>query len=463
VKVSTTDDLRVEAAPEKRFFISMLVKDIELIPSVMDLVDNSVDGARSLRPAGDYKGLSVSLRLDGDSFSIKDNCGGIAVDTARRYAFRFGRPEGFRGITSSVGQFGVGMKRALFKIGDHFVIESRTATSTFTLTVPVKTWAEEEGPDWSFQFDSVNEKAKNAASRRGTTITVTDLHPQVRADFSRPETASRLATQISLQHQSALAGGLAISVNGRSLRPTTPRLLASKSIKPINYTFIVPATADEIEGEVEARIIAGIAASRERGMKDEGDAEEFPEVGEAGWYVFCNDRLVLAADRTPATGWGTASAAYHPQFRRFRGYVYLNAKESALLPWNTTKTGLDQDSQVFRVVQQRMFTALAAVAAVINRQKSEVQTRAEDERPITAALDVAKELPLSQLDASERFQAPQPPPAKRTAPSPSHLVNVIYKVSRVRMAAAMEASGLSSAAKVGLMSFDYFMRNEVEE
>ena len=50
------DPNRVEAAPEKLFFVSMLTKDIEMIPAIADLVDNSVDGAKQVRPDGDYSG-----------------------------------------------------------------------------------------------------------------------------------------------------------------------------------------------------------------------------------------------------------------------------------------------------------------------------------------------------------------------------------------------------------------------
>ena len=40
------EEAAADASPAKRFFIYMLIKDIELIPSVVDLVDNSVDAAR---------------------------------------------------------------------------------------------------------------------------------------------------------------------------------------------------------------------------------------------------------------------------------------------------------------------------------------------------------------------------------------------------------------------------------
>src|ERR1051326_5430154 len=110
----------VDASPEKRFFIHMLVKDIELIPAVLDLVDNSVDGARGIRGDERFDDLWVRLNIGPERFAITDNCGGIDIGTARSYAFRFGRPWDAVGVPGSVGQFGVGMKRALFKLGRAF-------------------------------------------------------------------------------------------------------------------------------------------------------------------------------------------------------------------------------------------------------------------------------------------------------------------------------------------------------
>jgi hypothetical protein len=39
----------IQASPTKELFISMLVRDIELTPAIVDLVDNSFDGAIRLR------------------------------------------------------------------------------------------------------------------------------------------------------------------------------------------------------------------------------------------------------------------------------------------------------------------------------------------------------------------------------------------------------------------------------
>ena len=86
------DDNRIQADPTKEFFIGMLTKDIPLTRAIIDLVDNSVDGALRLHPDNNYEGLWVDIKLNGREFIIEDNCGGIPLEIAQRYAFRFGRP-----------------------------------------------------------------------------------------------------------------------------------------------------------------------------------------------------------------------------------------------------------------------------------------------------------------------------------------------------------------------------------
>ena len=91
----------------------MLVRDIELVPAIVDLIDNSVDGAKRLaaqaKPAKskgsrkprkpktadeiDLSGHHVKIALDENSFLIEDDCGGIEIDLVLGYAFRFGRPD----------------------------------------------------------------------------------------------------------------------------------------------------------------------------------------------------------------------------------------------------------------------------------------------------------------------------------------------------------------------------------
>lgn len=136
---------QIDAAPTKAFFVEMLTKDIPLEQAVLDLVDNSIDGAKRMNPTT-FDGRTVEITVTKDEFRITDNCGGFDKDTARSYAFRFGRPAGAPGTAHSVGQFGVGMKRALFKFGNHFVVRSATTEDMWAVDVRVDDWLARRPP-----------------------------------------------------------------------------------------------------------------------------------------------------------------------------------------------------------------------------------------------------------------------------------------------------------------------------
>lgn len=171
----------VDANPTKEFFITMLTKDIELSDAILDLVDNCLDGALRLRSKRNFKGLWIRIEANPDGFKISDNCGGISIELAQKYAFRFGRPEGMTTILHSVGQFGVGMKRALFKLGSKFVIESKTQATSFTLDVDVNQWKRK--PEWTFNFKQAQDGLNLPEEERGTTIRVAPLHESAKEDF----------------------------------------------------------------------------------------------------------------------------------------------------------------------------------------------------------------------------------------------------------------------------------------
>ncbi len=151
----------INASPTKEFYISIITKDISLLDAIKDLVDNCVDGARSLRGDGSYEGLFAHIEVKPDSFLIVDNCGGISVDTATNYAFRFGRAKGAPSIDGSIGQFGVGMKRALFKMGKKFEVKSVAKDSRFVLKVDVDQWTalmDAQGHEkWELEFAEASE------------------------------------------------------------------------------------------------------------------------------------------------------------------------------------------------------------------------------------------------------------------------------------------------------------------
>ncbi|UUX95287.1 ATP-binding protein [Aquabacterium sp. J223] len=105
------------ALPTKRFFVSMLKRDIDLKDAIVDLVDNCLDGA--LRSAGvypaDYAKHSIEIEVGRAALRIADDCGGIPREIAKNYAFKMGRERAdpHDSESETIGMHGIGMKRAI--------------------------------------------------------------------------------------------------------------------------------------------------------------------------------------------------------------------------------------------------------------------------------------------------------------------------------------------------------------
>jgi hypothetical protein len=134
---------KASAHPHKEFFLHMITKDIALDACLLDLIDNAVDGATRVLGANwkkdkAYAPYKISLTFNAKEFAISDNCGGIAYEDARDYAFRFGRdPNQGPDTKHGIGLYGIGMKRALFKIGRKIEVLSSTNNEGFEVDINV--------------------------------------------------------------------------------------------------------------------------------------------------------------------------------------------------------------------------------------------------------------------------------------------------------------------------------------
>ena len=456
----------VDARPEKRFFVEMLTRDIEFAPAVIDLVDNSVDGAKRVRPEGDgngganadeaaarFDGLHVNLTLKPDSFEISDDCGGFSRQVARDYAFRFGRPTDQPPSEGEVGQFGVGMKRALFKLGSAFAVESQHEDERWKVTVDVPTWLD-PGTPWAFPIESLQ-----ANGQRGTVLSSTQLLPSAASRFDRQAFISRVTSEVAMRHAIALEQGLSISVNDRPLTPRPAQLLESDIVKPLTYVEDVPT--DEGLPALTMRLYAGLTTldDSENDSSDEIDTDDpglFTGHDAAGWYVFCNDRALVFADRSRLTGWGDEAPRYHPQYRRFRGFVYLNG-DSRAMPWNTTKTDVDEDSIVWLHVRRSIVDALRKSVTVMNRIKREVERMPPDQRPLVTALTAARPRVVQALEPQRTWVVPDPPPKVV-----NETTKISYSIARAVFAQAAEALETDRPSEIGQRTFRYWMRREVD-
>jgi hypothetical protein len=443
----------IEAMPTKELFIDMLTRDIGLIPAIIDLVDNSGDGAKRVNGDGSLEDFWVRLSISPQELRISDNCGGITIETARKYAFRFGRPPGAPALKHSVGQFGVGMKRAVFKVGRKFRVESTTAESRFVVDVDVNKWAAE--PKWEFKFAELDEKTKHGENDIGTIISVTDLHTDVAEEFGLEAFSTELKNELQARLQDPISRGLAVTLNELPIGAEPMTMLSSQRLAPAFRRFTYSNTGAK---PVVVKLYCGLGRS-------EGRSEEREQ---AGWHVFCNGRLILEGDKSEVTGWGAETddisiPGFHGQYNYLRGFAYFDSDDPARLPWNTTKTGLNTDSPVYRSVKLEMMTLMRPVIDFLNRLKEEKQGKDDpDEKgPLEELVEAAAPASLSEVATRSVFE---PPAVKAKASNKGpKMQRIQYDALLDKVNAVKKALKVYSFKEVGEKTFDYFYNTEVAE
>lgn len=405
------------ASPTKSFFVSMLTRDIELQDAILDLLDNCVDGI--LRTGGfdkaspqPYEGFSAEIVLAKDHFIIRDNCGGIPIDTAKRYAFAMGRPSGAEKMTTpaTVGMYGIGMKRAMFKLGTLALVESWNDTG----------FAVELSPDWMLAdgWDPLPmfELAEDKIDKGSTIITVFTLHEDVVSHFSRPAWIEDFKKTVAQHYSIILGKGFSVRIGDGTTAPLEVvaepfKLLATKSedgkaIAP--YIFVGKLSGIDVE------IYAGLY--RQLPTADELDQEEETrgESDDAGWTVACNDRVVIWKDKTRLTGWGEATVPnYHGQFIAITGIVLLKSSDPKLLPLTTTKRGIDAGSNVYSEVKDLMRESTKQLTAFTNQWKKfpatlETIYKSSEYVDLTKLRSMPADLTLSALRKHPEMQSYRP-------------------------------------------------------
>ncbi len=440
--LDSPEKLEISAEPTKTFFVEMLTRDIPLEQAVLDLVDNSIDGAKALKGDGDkpFEGRKIQLEFSKDRFRIVDNCGGFDSNAARTYAFRFGRPEGTTRTPHSIGQFGVGMKRALFKFGHHFAVRSATHDDAWAVSVNVRDW--ETQPGWSFPWAIFVPDHEIANTSPGTEIIVTDLRSEVATKFSTKLFENAILGLIKSKHRQFVAGGLSIKVNEHNIDATSLHLLVAgdAEFRPGSDEL---SFADDDQPEVKVRIVVGVGLSSPR---------------EAGWYVVCNGRVVLEADRRAITGWGLIEElsnslvipSFHNQYARFRGIVTFDSNDSARVPWNTTKTDVDQDNPIWQKTFGRMIEMMRPVITFLNELDADIDEHTREHSPMLEYVSKAVSVKSEELPTRSTFSAP----ARGTIQKGPKTIKLQYAKPVDQVHFLMKELAVGSAKAVGEKTFE---------
>lgn len=436
-----------KADPTKTFFVKMITRDITLEDCIMDLIDNSVDGAWRLkghRPMGleddvDLSDYSVDILLTPDRFSILDDCGGMKRDEAEDHAFSFGRLGDDVHDDYSIGVYGIGMKRAVFKLGRSIRVRSTYTedgtTTSFAVPIDVDAWLGNEVPPW--KFDIVHDKP---LPKDGVEVSVESLTRGAAQAFSNPAFVQNLRRMIGRDYTLHLSRGLKISLNKVAISGWPIELRQSEDIAPVRLQY-EDTVGDET---VNVEIIAGMAGpppdSLEPDEASEGDRR-------SGWYVVCNGRIVLAADRTSISVWAAEDwPQWHSQYAGFIGVILFAAANATALPLTTTKRSVDTASELYRRARLRMRDVTKQWIAYTNARRQDIdRARAIENAASSVSLRLIGNRDVVRLPTF----TPRPPS------EPAAFIN--YTVSKARLRKmAMALDGVNMTQRdVGLKTFDY--------
>ena len=368
----------VDARPVKSFFVEMLTRDIDLVDAILDLLDNCVDGIlrKQEHSSGEtpYKGFKAEITFDEKSFSISDNCGGIPWNL-HDYAFRMGRESKGRDINlPTVGVYGIGMKRAVFKIGKRCLISTRSQGEGQRDCYEVEITPEwiEKPDDWNLPvFESSQPDEEN-----GTTIVIGELNEGIATRFGEEsENFTReLTDKVKTHYAFILDKGFEVKINDKRVEAKPTKLVFNKTentqgtdaaIRP----YIFQTESDGVKVFLTVGLIMPIPSQED--INDEQEEKRYSSM-DAGWTIICNDRAVLYCDRTELTGWGDARVPrYHTQFIAISGIVEFQSYDATKLPTTTTKRGIDASSSLYLQVKNRMREGMQVFTNYTNKWKGD--------------------------------------------------------------------------------------------
>lgn len=353
----------------KRFFVEMLTRDIDLEDAILDLLDNCLDGIvrstkKSLETRRPYKGYWSRITVNADKFEILDNCGGIPKNLIER-AFGIGKAFDPTERHKTIGIYGIGMKRALFKMALEATVQSH---ADFGFEVKIdESWLGNEN-NWRLSY-----RRMKVPFEKGTRVSVQKLRPEISKVFGTASFIARLNSFIGHHYAIILDKGFVVELNDVRVSAAPVSILSSpleqlEKDKPTLAPYMLKYETDT----VVARLWVGMYRSPSDSEDDNDETEQRQSRDNSGWTVVCNDRAVVSNDTTILTGWGEAGVPrFHPQFIGIRGILSLDSDYPLHLPLTTTKRGLDASSELYLELKDYMREGTKFFTSFTNHWKAD--------------------------------------------------------------------------------------------
>lgn len=336
-----SDEANME--PRKELFVSAITKDIKLESTICDLIENSINAAKKQGEFELLKGYRVNLYVgqnykDKYNFVIEDNCGGITREDAKNRAFKLGND--FK--DNKLG-FGIGMKRALFKLADDFILESYTSKDKFKIHMNVKKW--EKKSTWNIPIDNNN---SNDNLETGVKILVLKLNNEIQDELLSKKFQRDLISTIKINFEFALEAGFEIYLNEKRIEYNS-NLFAKNLLDDRTYTV----SQNKVKLKIE--------------YNSKRSSEYY------GWNYIINGRNIIHGDKIVLNNWQQSINDNRYCFDKFVGFVFINGNNVSELPLNTSKDGIDINNSMYIKIKNYMISAMNKTKEHFKNNESSIQ------------------------------------------------------------------------------------------
>ena len=329
----------LNATPSKRLFQS-IIADYDLNKAISELVDNALD---IWTKGGKQKTIQIEISLDTSRqlIFVKDNAGGI-----RREELAYIIAPGHTSNTSesnTIGIFGVGSKRAVVALSQDVRIKTNDGSGKKYQIDFDDNWLENQD-DWYLPVYEIDDPIKN-----GTLIELQKLRsPLTSAKIDN------LREHLQVTYAKFVTGrNVVMLLNGKEIKPITFDDWAyPREYEPREYTGTLPTTSGSY---VQVHVLAGLTL------------ESSGQDGEYGMYFYCNNRLVAKAMRNFDVGFSTGHVG-KPHFTLSLARVIVSLSgEPTLMPWNSSKSGINTNHEVFLALQTWLIKIMKDYASLSKR------------------------------------------------------------------------------------------------
>ncbi len=288
-----------------------MASDIDLKKGILELVDNAIDEWK-LRGKPTLK-VDLELNVEKKELTYEDNAGGIKEGNLNLLMQPGGTTR--TPTENTIGEFGLGMKRGIVALAREAEVTSRFENEgTFKIKVD-EAWI--TSTSWKIPKYRSSEILPGRTNIHVTKVKF-DVNLDVIADVKR---ALSETYGLILSDQT-----FTIWLNGELVEPITFENWAYplEGRHPRDYKFFISTGGRRVY--VNATVGLMIASR---------------QTGEYGFYIYCNDRLILKDYKDPEIGFTRKLLGYpHAAHAWFRGILRISGSNQDM-PWNSTKSGLD--------------------------------------------------------------------------------------------------------------------------